>query len=132
MAANVQETSEQHQASEEIALLRKSIKNIAVEAWRLERMLAKLLSTLDCKEQSRYASKIRWFVKSTYTALDEAGLKLVDYEGHPYDSGIPVTPLNLDDFVEDDVLYISQMIEPIIIDSNGNVVHTGTVSLEKK
>ena len=132
MAANVQETSEQYKASEEIALLRKNLKDIAVEAWRLERILAKLLSTLDCKEQSRYASKIRWFVKSTYTALDEAGLKLVDYEGHPYDSGIPVTPINLDDFAEDDVLYISQMIEPIIIDSNGNVVHTGTVSLQKK
>ena len=132
MAANVQETSVQHNSSEEIVLLRRSLKNIAVEAWRLERMLAKLLSNLDCKEQARYASKIRWFVKSTYTALDEAGLKLVDYEGHPYDSGIPVTPINLDDFSEEDALYISQMIEPIIIDSNGNVVHSGTVSLQKK
>lgn len=95
-------------------------------------MLSKLLLTLDSKEQAKYAGKLRWFVKSTYAALDEAGLKLVNYEGQLYDSGIPATPINLDDFSEDDILYISQMIEPIIIDSNGNVVHTGTVSLQKK
>lgn len=112
--------------------LRKSLTNIAVEAWRLERLLRRLLLALDAKEQSRYTSKLRWFVKSTYTSLSESGLSLIDYEGHTYDSGIPVTPINLDDFSEGDELYISQMIEPVIVDKNGCVVHTGTVSLQKK
>lgn len=116
----------------EVDILRSTIKDIAVQTWRLERILAKLLSTLDHKEQSKYAGKFRWFVKSTYAALDDAGLKLVDYEGELYDSGIPATPINLDAFSEDDILYISQMIEPVIIDSNGNVVHTGTVTLQMK
>lgn len=112
--------------------LRKSIVSIAIEAWRLERILQRLLLSLDVKEQSRYTSKLRWFVKSTYASLTESGLSLVDYEGHAYDSGIPVTPINLDDFSDDDDLYISQMVEPVIVDKNGCVVHTGTVSLQKK
>lgn len=118
--------------TKENATLRKSLTKIAVEAWRLEHLLQRLLLSLDVKEQSRYTSKLRWFVKSTYASLTESGLSLVDYEGHAYDSGIPVSPINLDDFSEEDVLYISQMIEPVIVDLNGCVVHTGTVSLQKK
>ena len=118
--------------TKENAMLRKRLTNIAVEAWRLEHILQRLLLSLDVKEQSRYTSKVRWFVKSTYASLTESGLSLVDYEGHSYDSGIPVTPINLDDFSEKDELYISQMIEPVIVDKNGYVVHTGTVSLQKK
>lgn len=118
--------------TKENATLRKSLTNIAVEAWRLERLLQRLLLALDAKEQSRYTSKLRWFVKSTYAALTESGLSLVDYEGHVYDSGIPVTPINLDEFSDADELYISQMIEPVIVDKNGFVVHTGTVALQKK
>ena len=132
MDTQVYEQQGRFKCPDEVNILRTSIKNIAVQTWRLERMLSKLLLTLDSKEQAKYAGKLRWFVKSTYAALDEAGLKLVNYEGQLYDSGIPATPINLDDFSEDDILYISQMIEPIIIDSNGNVVHTGTVSLQKK
>lgn len=105
---------------------------MAVEAWRLERLLHKLLLSLDAKEQQRYSSKLRWFVKSTQASLEDAGMQIVDYEGAPYDSGIPVTPINLDEFSEVDTLYISQMIEPVIVDKNGCVLHTGTVSLQKK
>lgn len=117
--------------SKENEALRKSISNIAVEAWRLERLLLRLLQNLDVKEQHRYSSKLRWFVKSISAALNEAGMRMVDYEGFPYDSGIPATPINLDDFSENDTLYISQMIEPVIVDKNGNIVHSGTISLQK-
>lgn len=132
MSINGQSHLESLRIVKENENLRKGITNIAVEAWRLERLLYKLLLTLDIKEQRRYSSKLRWFVKSTYSSLEEAGLKIIDYDGHLYDSGIPVTPINLDDFSENDVLYINQMIEPVIIDANGGVVHTGTVSLQKR
>lgn len=132
MANCAHEQTEHLKIAKENEALRKSLTNIAVEAWRLERLLYKLLLNLDAKEQARYSGKLRWFVKSTYTTLEEAGMKLVDYEGYPYDSGIPATPINLDDFSEDDSLYIGQMIEPVVIDKNGNVIHTGTVSLQKK
>lgn len=132
MSINGQSQLESLRIVKENENLRKGITNIAVEAWRLERLLHKLLLTLDIKEQQRYSSKLRWFVKSTYSSLEEAGLKIVDYDGYLYDSGIPVTPINLDDFSENDVLYINQMIEPVIIDANGGVVHTGTVSLQKR
>lgn len=132
MSTSDNELSENLQFASENEALRKSLTNIAVEAWRLEKLMFKMLQNLDVKDQQRYSSKLRWFVKSTYTSLEEAGMRIVDYEGCPYDSGIPATPINLDDFSEIDTLYISQMIEPVIVDKNGNVVHTGTVALQKK
>lgn len=132
MSTSGREQSESLQFSKENESLRKCITNIAVEAWRLERLLHKLLLNLDVKERQRYLSKLRWFVKSTHASLEEAGMRIVDYEGFPYDSGIPVAPINIDDFSENDTLYVSQMIDPVIVDKNGGVMHTGTVSLQKK
>ena len=42
-----------------------------------------------------------------------------------------VTPLNLDDYENDEVLVVSQMIEPIIMYGD-NLVKTGTVMLGRK
>ena len=87
------------------------------------------MSSLDVKEQQRYQSKIRWFVKKTEESLKTAGLNIVNYEGRQYDPGIPASPINLEDFQQEDQLYITQMLEPVILDSEGNIVKTGTIAL---
>ena len=117
--------------AEENKKLRGSIITLTVEAWRLERLLLKLFSNLDAKDQARYTSKLRWFIKRVYLALDEAKMKIINCEGSPYDSGIPVTAINIDEFMDCDKLFINQMIEPIVVDNDGCVVHTGVVSLQK-
>ena len=55
-------------------------------------------------------------------------MRIVDVEGQPYDIGMALSPLNIDDFDPDDHLYVEQMIEPIIMDDN-NVLKTGTAML---
>lgn len=112
--------------------LRKAVVSFAVEAWRLEFVMQRMLQSMDAKEQSRYTGKVRWFIKNTFAAVEDAGFRIFNCEGHPYEAGIPATPINLDEFSENDSLYVSKMIEPIIIDRNGKVVNTGTVSLQKK
>ena len=61
-------------------------------------------------------------------ALDDSGLRIVDLDGQPYDPGMAVTPLNIEEFETDDVLYVAQTMEPIIM-QNDVVVKTGTVLL---
>ena len=109
--------------------LRNAIISMTVESWRLVKVLERLLNSVDAKEQQRYQGKIRWFVKKTDEALKSAGLNMVNYEGRPYDPGIPATPINLEDFKADEKLYVMQMLEPVIVDSEGKIVKTGTVSL---
>lgn len=110
-------------------LLKESLILMAIESWRMSKTLEKLLNSLDVKIQNRYQSKIRWFVKKTEDALNCVELKLVNYEGESYDPGIPVTPLNLGDFEANETLFIEQMIEPVIVDTLGNIVNSGVVSL---
>ena len=114
---------------ERVNALKDSVAVMAVESWRLFKVLDRLLNSLDLKEQQRYQSKIRWFVKKTEESLKNAGLNIVNYEGRLYDPGIPASPINLEDFQQEDQLYVTQMLEPVILDSKGNIVKTGTIAL---
>ena len=116
-------------SKEQTIVLRETIISMAVESWRLVKVLERLLSAVDVKEQQRYQGKIRWFVKKTDESLRSAGLNMINYEGQSYDPGIPATPINLEDFLPDDKLYVMQMLEPVIVDTNGKIIKTGTVSL---
>lgn len=111
-------------------MLVKSLIDISVESWRFSRMFARLLSKLDAGEGARYTNQYRYYLKRLEETLESAGLRLVNVEGHPYDPGIAATALNIGDFSADDVLVVEQMIEPIIMGSEG-LVRGGTVMLKK-
>ena len=108
--------------------LKRAIIEMAVEAWRFRRVFDKAMSKLEAGESSRYIGQFSWFIKKVESALKTAGMRIVDVEGQPYDIGMALSPLNIDDFDADDQLYVEQMIEPIIMDDN-NVMKTGTAML---
>ena len=108
--------------------LQNSLLTIASELFRFQRVFEKAVSKLEIDEQGKYMSQFLWFSKKVSKALDEADLKLVNLEGQPYDPGMAVTPLNIDEFEIEDRLYVDQTIEPIIMQQN-KVIKTGTVIL---
>ena len=108
--------------------LQESLATIASELFRFQAVFEKAISKLEMDEQSKYMSQYKWFSKKVYKALDDANLKLLNLEGHLYDPGMAVTPLNIDDFEIEDQLYVQQTIEPIIM-QNDKVFKTGTVIL---
>ena len=111
-----------------IQKLQDSLVAIAAETFRFQHVYSKVLSKLDIEEQAKYSSQFTWFTKKVTKALDEAGLKIVDVNGQLYDPGMAVTPLNIEDFEVDDILYVAQTMEPIIMQDNA-VIKTGTVIL---
>ena len=108
--------------------LQASLISIASEMFRFQRVFEKAIGKLDIDERSKYMSQYAWFTKKVYKALNEANFKLLNVEGQPYDPGMAVTPLNIDDFDVDDSLYVQQTIEPIIMQDD-KVYKTGTVIL---
>gem|GEM_PF-3182974 len=80
------------------ARLVQSMTEIAVESWKFSRLFARLLQKLDAGEANRYVNQLRYYLKSLDSNLESAGLRLVDFEGHPYDPGMAATALNLSDF----------------------------------
>ena len=110
--------------------LEKSLVEIAVESWRFSRLFGKVVSKLDAGEANRYLNQLRYFQKKVEESLDANGLKLVNVEGLPYDTGVSASALNLDDFVAEDHLIVDQMLEPIIMGPNG-LRREGSVMLRK-
>ena len=108
--------------------LKQSIIEMAVEAWRFRRVFKKAMSKLEAGESSRYFGQFNWFIKKVESALSIAGMRIVDVEGQPYDIGMALSPLNIDDFDADEQLYVEQMIEPIIMDDE-KVLKMGTAML---
>lgn len=107
-----------------------SLIEIAVESWRFSRLFGRLMSKLDAGEASRYANQFHYYIKRLEESLEDAGMRLVNVEGQPYDPGMAATALNLDDFGPDDRLLVDQMVEPIIMGPEG-LIRAGTIMLKK-
>jgi len=114
----------------DVRTLTKSLIDMAVESWRFGRVFERVMMKLDAREQTRYQGQLRWFMKQIEESLTEAGLRIVNVEGHPFDPGVAATPLNIEEFEADDTLVVDQMLEPIIMGDDG-VIRTGTVILRK-
>jgi hypothetical protein len=110
--------------------MREAVITMAVESWRFGRVFDRLLTKLDAGEQNRSKSQFRWFIKKIEEALEQADLRIVNVEGHPFDPGMAATPLNIEEFDAKDALMVDQMIEPIIMWKEG-LFKTGTVTLRK-
>ena len=113
-----------------IEMLTQVVIGMAVESWRFGRTYDRLLTKLDAGEQNRYKSQFRWFIKKVEEALEQADMRIVNVEGHPFDPGMAATPLNIEEFDAKDALMVDQMLEPIIMGKEG-LVKTGTVTLRK-
>lgn len=117
--------------NEEYEKLKNNLISIASELFRFQRVFVKAISKLEVDEQTKYSSQYAWFSKKVLKALDDSGLRVISVDGQLYDPGMAVTPLNLEDFEADDVLYIEQTMEPIIMEGD-TVIKTGTVLLGRK
>ncbi len=110
--------------------MERSLIDVAVESWRFSRLFARVVNKLDAGEGVRYVNQLRYFQKKVEESLDASGLKLVNVEGQPFDPGMAASALNIGDFGPDDKLLVDQMVEPIIMGSEG-LKKQGTVMLRK-
>ena len=110
--------------------LKESLISIAVESWRFSKVFERLLLKVDTNERNRYSNQYKWYQKKLNESLNQADLKLVNLEDQPYDIGMAVTAINIEDFDGEDELIVDQMIEPLIMNKDG-IVKLGTVILRK-
>ncbi len=64
---------------------------------------------------------------------DALHIEMPNYEGMEYEIGLPIDPLNLDDFESTDVLYIETMLEPVIKEKGtSQIIRNGKAILAAK
>jgi len=110
--------------------LERSLIDVAVEGWRFARLFSRLVGKLDAGDGTRYVGQLRYFQKKLEDSLEASGLKIVNVEGQPFEPGMAASAINIGDFGPDDVLLVDQMVEPIIMGSEG-LRKQGTVMLRK-
>ena len=110
--------------------LEQSLIDVAVESWRFSRLFVRVVNKLDAGETGRYQNQLRYFLKKVDENLEANGLKLVNVEGLPYETGMAASALNLEEFGPEDQLLVDQMVEPIIMGAEG-LRKQGTVMLRK-
>lgn len=104
--------------------------NLAVESWRFSRMFQRSIDARDIKAAGRQSNQIRYFQRKLADSLAPLGLHIVDLDGERYDEGMAAAALNAADFEPEDILYVEQMMEPIVMGPDG-VRRTGTMMLRK-
>ena len=105
----------------------------ASENWKLVRSLDRYIQGMDPLDAERFLNQFAWYQRKAQEMLDEAGLSAVDLTGMKYNTGMAVSPLNLEDFPNrpDAAYRVAQMVDPIIME-NGHVRKAGTVMLSEE
>lgn len=99
---------------------------LAVEHWRLIRVLSRLVERLPPESQARVAAQARFASNQLESLVRTQGLALVTFEGRPFEPSLPVTAVNAEDFAGADALLISETVEPTVM-AEGRVIQLGKV-----
>lgn len=104
--------------------------NVCVEGWRFARVYTRALSKLDASHQNKFLSPLNFFLKQIEDNLKPLGLSLVDFAGQPFDPGLPINAINLDDFATNDRLIVDVMLEPVVMGTSG-LLRMGSALLKR-
>ena len=110
----------------------KTMLDFIAESWRFSKLFAQAIAKLSAEEQRRYSGRLDWYSKQLNKTLEHYGYKFVEPVGEAYNPGMPLTPLNIDEFATDEQVVIAYMMEPIIMDKAGNVIKAGTAVLRRQ
>ena len=86
---------------------------------------------MDVMEAERFRRQYAYFSDRVLRAAAASGLTCLDLTGQPYDVGMAVQAMNLEEFDEEEPLIVSRMIEPVIL-SRGRVMKRGIVMLSRR
>jgi hypothetical protein len=104
---------------------------LVVDSWRFAKDYWKIVLKLDANEQPRFANKLNYYLQRLQFSLEQVGMKIVDLENQQFEVGMAADVLNGDEFSKDDVLVVDQVLEPVIIGSNGIVMRAGKIMVRK-
>lgn len=108
--------------------LQNSFTDLAVEHWRLIRVLERLIDRLPVEAQARVVAQARFAASKLNGLVTQNGFQLETFDGRTFEPSLPVTAVNADEFAGDMELHVRETLEPTVL-SNGHVLKLGKVTL---
>ena len=110
-----------------------AVVDLLTESWRLNQFAKKLEPLAGAKLQRKISNQVARFDKHFLAATEILGVEVLDFTGEEFETGLPITPINLADFAADEVLIVETMLEPTIkVAGAAEIVKCGAAVLGRK
>ena len=111
-----------------------AVADLLTEGWRLNQFTKNLTHfAVDEKLKRKIENQVARFNKKFVRVAAELGLEVVDFTGEEFETGLPITPINLADFAADEILFVEAMLEPTIKrKDSAEIVKIGTAVLGRR
>ena len=108
--------------------------DLLTESWRLNHFTKNLSHhAADSNFKKKILNQVARFDKHFSAATAEFGLEVWDFTGEEFETGLPITPINLDDFAANENLFVEAMLEPTIkIADEATIVKKGAAVLGRR
>ena len=110
-----------------------AVVDLLTESWRLNRFTKNLAKHADAKLQKKISNQVARFDKHFLAATEIFGIEVLDFTGKDFEEGLPIMPINLDDFAAEENLIVETMLEPTIkIVNSAKIIKHGAAVLGRK
>ncbi len=108
------------------------IAEFLVEDFKFCRSYFSVVSKMTYEDKKKYEATFAFHKNKIQELAKKINVQIKEFDNCEYDEGLPVTPLNADEFITTDNLIVQQTIEPAILSGNGETIKQGTVILSEK
>ena len=104
---------------------------IAVDYWKLLRVVERIMAALPEEKRTRIAAQLRFSTGRLDSHLASLNMSLPTFEGQVFSAELPAMAINADEFAGADILIIDSAIDPAVI-LNGKVIQNARVMLKER
>lgn len=103
---------------------------LAAEYWKLLRSLRRAIAVMPENARDKLEAGARYSEARLESILAASSMRILDFDGMSFDTGMPVVAINGDEFSEEEAAVIETTLEPSVIQGMAVLV-TGKVFLVK-
>jgi hypothetical protein len=104
---------------------------LASEFWKLLRGFERIVALTPADARQRFAAQARYAAGRLDTILAAAGMRVVSFDGQPFEENMPAIAINADEVAgSPERLIVERTLEPAVVEGM-TVVMTGKVYLAK-
>ena len=108
-----------------------TLASLAVEYWKLLRVVERALEVVPEIAKERIASQVRYARSRLDALMLEQNMSLQTFDGMPFEVNLPASAINADEFQEANNSIVERTLEPAVL-SNMRILLTGKVFLAGK
>jgi hypothetical protein len=105
------------------------VAHLCVEYWKLAKAARKAVDRLPETESRRLEGQLNFSDRQLLVIVDNLGLKLIEFEGETFHSGLAVSADNVGDYSDDLELVITKTLEPTVV-ADMRVIRMGRVIVQ--